>query len=241
MLATVVLVHGACHGAWCWHKVVAGLTDRGIPTVAIDLPGHGESTEPLGDLAADAAALRATLDRVGPSVVCAHSYGGAVITEGAAGHPDVGHLVYLTAFVLNPGESTMAAAPDGAESDRPTKLGDAIQFADDGTMRFAGPAVVDALYHDCSPEDVAFALAHLGPQNLSEVSGVATRAAWQDIPSTYVVCTEDHALAPELQRRLAARTGTVVEWPTSHSPFLSRPDLVVDLLAGIVEHVGSTR
>ena len=37
MPATVVLVHGACHGAWCWHKVVAGLTDRDIPTVAIDL------------------------------------------------------------------------------------------------------------------------------------------------------------------------------------------------------------
>jgi pimeloyl-ACP methyl ester carboxylesterase len=241
MPTTVVLVHGACHGAWCWDKVVDGLTDRGIPNEAIDLPGHGESTEPLGDLAADAAALRATLDRVGPSVVCGHSYGGAVITEGAAKHPDVHHLVYVTAFALSPGESTMAAAPDGAEADRPTKLAAAVQFADDGTMRFEGPAVVHALYHDCSPADVAFALARLGPQSVSELSGVATRAAWQDIPSTYVVCTEDRAVAPELQRRLASRTGAVVEWPTSHSPFLSRPDLVVDLLAGIVEHVGSAR
>jgi hypothetical protein len=164
-----------------------------------------------------------------------------VVTEGAAGHPDVRHVVYVTAFALAPGESTMAAAPDGSESDRPTELGAAVRFDDDGTMRFEGPAVVDALYHDCSPEDVAFALAHLGPQSVSELSGVATRAAWQDIPSTYVVCTEDRAVAPELQRRLAARTRDVVEWPTSHSPFLSRPELVVDLLAGIVEHVGSPR
>jgi len=241
MPPTVVLVHGACHGAWCWDKVVAGLTDRKIPTLAVDLPGHGASTEPLGDLAADAAALRATLDRVGPSVVCGHSYGGAVVTEGAAGHPDVRHLVYLTAFALAVGESTMAAAPDGGGSDRATELGTAVRFADDGTMWFEGPAVVDALYHDCSPEDVAFALAHLGPQSMSGLSGIATRAAWQDIPSTYVVCTEDRAVAPDLQRRLASRTNQVVEWPTSHSPFLSRPDLVVDLLAGIAEHVRSAR
>ena len=148
MPATVVLVHGACHGAWCWEKVVAGLTDRGIPSVAIDLPGHGASPEPLGDLAADAAALRACLDGIDRSVVCGHSFGGAVVTEGAAGHPGVHHLVYITAFALAPGESTMAAAPEGGDQDTPTKLGDAIRFADDGTMTFQGPAAVDALYHD---------------------------------------------------------------------------------------------
>ena len=235
MSATVVLVHGACHGAWCWDKVVAGLTDRGIPVVAVDLPGHGESREPLGDLAADAAALRATLDGLDQSVVCGHSYGGAVITEGAAGQAGVEHLVYITAFALAPGESTMAAAVEGSESDTATKLGDAMEFAEDGTVSFRGPAAIDALYHDCTPADVDFALAHLGAQSVSALTGVATRAAWQDIPSTYVVCTEDQGVAPELQRRLAARTTHTVEWPTSHSPFLSRPDLVVDLLAGIAE------
>jgi pimeloyl-ACP methyl ester carboxylesterase len=235
MPATVVLVHGACHGAWCWDKVVAGLTDRGVPSVAIDLPGHGADREPLGDLAADAAALRACLDGIDRSVVCGHSFGGAVITEGAAGHPGVQHLVYVTAFALAPGESTIAAAPGDGASDTPTKLGDAVRFEEDGTMRFEGPAAVDALYHDCSAADVEFALARLGPESVAALGGVATRAAWQDVPSTYVVCTEDRGIAPELQRRMAARAAETVEWPTSHSPFLSRPDLVVDLLARIAE------
>ncbi|HSO94645.1 MAG TPA: alpha/beta hydrolase [Acidimicrobiia bacterium] len=235
MPATVVLVHGACHGAWCWDKVVAGLTERGIPCVAVDLPGHGDSREPLGDLAAGAAALRATLDGIDRSVVCGHSYGGAVITEGAAEHPGVRHLVYITAFALLPGESTMAAATDGSDSDTATELGQAMAFADDGTVTFQAPAVVDALYHDCTPADVEFALSRLGPERLDALGGVATRAAWQSIPSTYVVCTEDRGVAPSLQRRLAARTTTTVDWPTSHSPFLSRPDLVVDLLAGLAE------
>ncbi len=235
MPATVVLVHGACHGAWCWDKVVAGLTGRGVPSVAIDLPGHGASQAPLGDLAADAAALRACLDGIDRSVVCGHSFGGAVVTEGAAAHPGVRHVVYLTAFALAPGESTMAAMPEGGDSDTPTKLGDAVAFGEDGTMRFEGPAVVDALYHDCTPADIESALARLGPESLAAVGGVATRAAWQDTPSTYVVCTEDRAIAPELQRRMATRATETVEWSTSHYPFLSRPDLVMDLLAGIAE------
>ena len=43
--------------------------------------------------------------------------------------------------------------------------------------------------------------------------------------------TEDRAIPPGLQRAFAARIGPVVEWPTSHSPFLSRPELVTALLA----------
>src|ERR1700683_5271907 len=107
MAATVVLVHGAWHGAWCWDQVVGPLEARGIPVVALDLPGHGASPEPLGDLATDAAALRAALDRVDTAVVCGHSYGGAVISDGAE-HPAVRHLVYLAAILLDVGESCSA-------------------------------------------------------------------------------------------------------------------------------------
>ena len=38
----------------------------------------------------------------------AHSYGGIVATEGAAGADNVAHLVYLTAFMLDEGESLFA-------------------------------------------------------------------------------------------------------------------------------------
>jgi pimeloyl-ACP methyl ester carboxylesterase len=59
----------------------------------------------------------------------------------------------------------------------------------------------------------------------------APPAAWKSIPSTYVVCTDDRTIAPESQRMMAANADAVVEWDTSHSPMLSRPDLVADLLA----------
>jgi pimeloyl-ACP methyl ester carboxylesterase len=66
--------------------------------------------------------------------------------------------------------------------------------------------------------------------SLAAMSGVPRATAWRSKPATYVVCTEDCALPVALQQANAARVGTVIEMPTSHSPFLSRPELVADLL-----------
>jgi pimeloyl-ACP methyl ester carboxylesterase len=230
--ATLVLVHGAWHGAWCWDRIVPRLEAAGIPTIAFDLPGHGASREPLGDLADDAAALRAVLDGIdGPAVVCGHSYGGAVVAEGAAGHPAVAHLVFLTAFPLDVGESCMNAAagmlPEGAGA---TKLGSALQLHEDDTITVDPEAASAALYNECSADDAAWAAGQLGSQTKAELAGVATRAAWRETPSTYVVCTRDEAVAVALQRALAARCSRVVELDADHSPFLSRTDEVVELL-----------
>src|SRR5687767_5236401 len=100
----VVLVHGAWHGPWCWDKVVALLDEEGVPSVAVELP--------FTSFADDVAATRGVIQAVdGPVVLCGHSYGGAVITE-AGHHPAVEHLVYLTAFALEEGESPAATAPE---------------------------------------------------------------------------------------------------------------------------------
>jgi len=61
-----------------------------------------------------------------------------------------------------------------------------------------------------------------------------TRAAWQGIPASYVVCTDDHAIHPDLQRRMAAQAEEVFVMDSDHSPFLSYPRETAELLAGIV-------
>jgi pimeloyl-ACP methyl ester carboxylesterase len=230
--ATVALVHGAWHGAWCWEKVQAALAERDIPAVAIDLPGHGDSRDALGDLHADALAAGRLFETIeGDVVLCGHSYGGAVITQVEA-HPRTKHLVYLAGFQLEPGEScasvAAAAVPQGAGA---TELGSALLRHDDGTVTLDPDLAARVLYNDCPPEDVAVALERLGPQLMASLQQPATRAGWHEIPSTYVVCTEDLGVAPALQRAMAERAGSTLEWPTSHSPFLSRPELVADLLA----------
>src|SRR5690606_3684632 len=112
-MSPVVLVHGAWHGAWCWAALQAELDRRGVPTYAVDLPGHGASLLPLGDLYGDAehvAAVLAALAGRGPAILVGHSYAGAVVTEAAVRAPvPVGHLVYIGAFALDEGESVFDA------------------------------------------------------------------------------------------------------------------------------------
>ncbi|MFI8357384.1 alpha/beta fold hydrolase [Streptomyces cyaneofuscatus] len=69
--------------------------------------------------------------------------------------------------------------------------------------------------------------------------GIPEHHSWKLIPSTYVVCAGDRAIDPALQRTMAARCTAVREWPTGHSPFVSRPALVVELVAELLGTVSS--
>ncbi|HZP29875.1 MAG TPA: alpha/beta hydrolase [Acidimicrobiia bacterium] len=236
MAATVVLVHGAWHGAWCWSKVIPRLDAAGVAVVAVDLPGHGDRPGPPGDLYEAAAHVREVLDTIdGPVVVCGHSYGGAVITEATADRADVTQLVYLAALLPDVGESVGATMPnaelDPAEVTELARDGAMIRH-DDGTMTVDEKVAVAALYNDCTDEDVAYALPRLCAQSAASFKQTLTGAGWHDIPATYVVCTEDRAIVPGFQRAMArARATTIVELPAGHSPFFSDPQAVADLLA----------
>lgn len=238
MTGTVVLVHGAWHGAWCWERVVPALERRGLRTVALDLPGHGEDPGPLVDLHGDAARVRRVLDDVdGPVLLVGHSYGGAVITEAGA-HRDVDHLVYLASFPLRAGESCVACATaeaDAAGIDWEGRPNLGAGFVVDAERRITLDPEVAAscLYNDCDAETVSWALRRIDAHPSANLEQSPAAVAWQDKPSTYVVCDDDAAVHPDLQRIVARRCSATVRWPTGHSPFLSRPELVVDLLAGL--------
>jgi pimeloyl-ACP methyl ester carboxylesterase len=120
----IVLVHGFWHGSWCWSAVTEELAARGVPSVAVDLDGHGLKqrlpaarwSRPFDSLAyatepgpsapvtasSAAATLVAQIRRIGggrPCVVVAHSMGGAVATAAAEQAPELfADLVYLSAF-----------------------------------------------------------------------------------------------------------------------------------------------
>lgn len=221
---TVVLVHGAWHGAWCWEQVLTRLDTAGRRATAVDLPSVSSATATLAD---DVACVRAALDAVeNDALLVGHSYGGVVVTD-AGRHPAVAHLAYLTAFALEPGESANENTLTGGEGG--TALNDAIRVGD-GVLTIDADDAVPAFFHDCVPEIARDAANRLRPMSLAALQGKVGGAAWREKPATYAVCTEDRALPVPLQRSNAARIGNSVEWRTSHSPFLSRPDLVADLL-----------
>ena len=235
MAAVVVLVHGAWHGAWCWERVIPGLADQGVQAVAIDLPGHGADSGPLVDLHGDSDRVRAVIDEIAePVVVVGHSYGGAVLTE-AGDHPMVTHLVFIAAFALDAGESCMSAAMGRADAlgiswDGRPNLADGFVPGPPGTVTIDPSIAVACFYSDCDDAQAAWATARLGPHPLVTLEQEPTAVAWRTKPSTYVVCSDDLVVPVELQREHAGRCASSVEWPTGHSPFLSRPELVVGLV-----------
>jgi pimeloyl-ACP methyl ester carboxylesterase len=239
---TVVLVHGAWHGAWCFERVVALLAAADLDVVAVDLPGHGNDPGPFTDLVGDAAAVEAVLDELVDHgradhgvVLLGHSYGGGVITQ-AGLHPAVAHLVYLCAFAITESESAAHAAPLEAATishDGRPSLADALVFHDDATTTLRPEGARECLYNLCDEDTVSWALARLGKQPTSALTQSPTRVAWRERPSTYVTCSHDMGVHPELQRILAKRCTTELEWPTGHSPFASHPDLVAELLVNL--------
>ena len=221
---TVVLVHGAWHGAWCWAPLERELDALGIPHVTVDNPSVAGAP---ADLAADADNVLRTLDMIdGPVLLVGHSYGGAVITD-AGVHPKVEHLVYISAFVLDAGESVMDNKLTGGEGMR---LGEGISF-DGDVLGFDASRAVEFFFHDCSETDADAAVARLRPMSLAAMGGVPRAIAWRERPATYIVCTDDRALPVALQRSNAKRVANSVELDASHSPFLSQPAATAAILA----------
>ena len=226
----IVLVHGAWHGAWCWAPLQAALDARGLVSYAVDLPGHGTSVLPFGDLHADADHVGVVLDRLalGDVVLVGHSYGGAVVTDAAAGRTDLAHLVYLTAFALLAGESVMD--PLRAVAPETTALQSCMQRNDEGTLSIDPLGATDAFYGECPPLAAQAAIARLGPQPVSTFTQ-PVRHANTTVPSTYVFCSRDEAIHPNHQAVLAQRCGARVDLDTDHSPMISATGELAEILA----------
>ena len=215
----VILVHGAWHGSWAWSEVVRRLDAAGVASVAVDLASKGPDSRALGGLHDDAAVVRSAIAAAGgPALVVAHSYGGLPASEGGAG---AAHIVFVTAFVIEPGQSLLGLR-GGEEPEWWVPTDDGLAYVPDN------PGHV--FYNDCSPEVAERAAAALMPQSRISLTEELGEAAWQTVPSTYVICERDNAIPPQLQELMSGRAGGVERLDASHSPFLSRPGELVAIL-----------
>jgi pimeloyl-ACP methyl ester carboxylesterase len=230
----VLLVHGAWHGAWCWQRLAGPLRALGYAPEAIDLPGHGRSTQPLTDLHGDADAVRVRLDAIGePTLLVGHSYGGMVITDAGA-HDAVAGLAYVAAYMPDAGQTLLElfTAPALPKGERPSELVAAIRFSDDRSqMRLQGDGAAGALYGDCDPATQQWAITRLDAQSTASFTQAPRQVAWTSHLSSYVVCTQDRTIPAWLQRTMAVHADRVINLPASHSPFLSMPERLAGVLA----------
>lgn len=235
----MILVHGASHGAWAWHKVTPLLRASGIDVIALDLPGHGRDGTRWDDVTFTdlVAAVCAELDAQDePSVLVAHSLAGAVASRAAELRPDaIRRLVYVAAVVPADGECAIEASADPADApaimaarrETPSSRFDELPFE----------ALQGYLYNQCSVADVELArmmLVPLASRIILEPVRLSPEAFGR-VPKAYVACTADHVIPHPRQAVLATRAGCepVVTMGSDHSPFFSHPAELADVLVDL--------
>ncbi len=239
-----VLVHGGFHAAWCWERTIAELESLGHDGVAVDLPGHGALVDQESTLVNRRDAIVAALQADGPSVLVGHSGGGFDATLAADAVPNlVSHITYLAAALPREGRTypeamAMRDADDELGEDFDADVGEMLSyltFDDDGAMRFTDfDGAWKYFYHDCDEATARWAFERLGPERFGDttVTPVSVPTFWAaDLPRSFIRCLRDQSmprwLADTVTRRLGVDPLTI---DTSHSPFLSRPRELADLL-----------
>lgn len=221
-MSTYVLIHGGGDVDWSWHLVAAELRARGHEVVAPDLPGDDASATltDYADAVVEAVGNRKDL------VVVGHSFGGftaPLVADRLAAEL----LVLVAGMIPAPGES-----PD--DWGRNTGCGEAVRAQaarDDGLTGNADPYV--SFYHDVpralAEEALGKERAHPSPAAMKEPWPLE---AWPDVPTRFVLCSEDRCFPPDFFRGLAAeRLGIVPdEIAAGHCVALSHPTELADLL-----------
>ena len=207
------------------------LAERGVASEAPVLPSCGETGEPTGaqgpGLAEDVAAVRQVLTASDePTVVVAHSYGGIVTAEAAAGVDAVRHLLLVSSYLPEVGQSLSSFG--GVE---PAPFLDIDP--EGGTFTVRPEALTETFLQDCDPEIQRQAMDRTARQSLAVLEQPVQSAAWQHVPSTYLVCAQDQGSPADRQRAFAGRAASVVELDAGHHPFLSQPAEVRDLIVGL--------
>jgi pimeloyl-ACP methyl ester carboxylesterase len=209
----VVLVHGLYHQPAHMQPLAAALETRGV---GVKVPRLHR-----GSLANDTRAVQEAVDACERRpLVVGHSYGGAVVT----GLERVAAFVYMAAFVPDVGESCAAlGGPDAP-------VNAWVRPLPDGFTHIPADVAGDLFYGDCPPSAAQKATSLLVPQASGHGRGEVTAAGWRHAPSLYLVCTQDRAMSPPLQQRMAQRCTDARTFDASHSLYISRPDAVADVL-----------
>jgi pimeloyl-ACP methyl ester carboxylesterase len=217
----IVLVHGAWADGSGWKGVYDILVKDGFNVSVIQ--------EPETSFQDDVAAVKRILAlQDGPSILVAHSYGGAVITE-AGNNPSVAGLVYVAAHMPDAGENE---ADDGKRFPSDLSKSGAIKKTADG-FTYLDPAHFREYFAaDLSVEQAAFMARSQVLNAADNFKAVITTPAWRSKPSWMLVAAKDRTIKPDLERWYAARahSHTVEVAGASHSVYVSHPKEVADLI-----------
>lgn len=212
-MATYALVHGAGDVGWYWHLFERELRARGHRAVAPDLPIEDDEASLLDNARVVVEAIGSTPDD-GELIVVGQSYGGWIAPI-VADLANADRLVLVAPMIAQPGETT---------DDMWAATGWRMADDEDGT--------IGLFYHDVEPALAAEAMSKERRQSETAGREPWPLEAWPDVPTHVVIGSEDRFFPADWLRGVVRdRLGIEPdELPTGHTPALSRPRELVELL-----------
>jgi pimeloyl-ACP methyl ester carboxylesterase len=224
---TAVLVPGAWADGSSWAKVIGQLQSSGFGAVTVPLP--------LTSYADDLAALERTLERMdGPVVLAGHAYAGGVI--GGTRSDKVKALVYVAALAPDEGETVTDVFYRAEPHAKAPKLAPDHH----GLIWLPEEAFADAFAQNASMEEQTLLAALQRPISPACITAPVGRPRWKDLPCWYLVAEQDRMIPRATQEFMAARMkARRHSHPVDHTPSVTAPDLVTDLIVQAARDVAS--
>ncbi|KAL1216463.1 Methylesterase 1 [Cardamine amara subsp. amara] len=251
-----VLVHGPCHGAWCWYKALPLLEAKGHRVTAVDLAASGrDMTKSITDVltceqySEPLTNLMASLPREEKVVLVCHSTGGLPVAIAMEKFPKkVSVAVFVTAFMPDTKHSP-AFVVEKFDNSVPREAWMDTVFKpygpdNSGLSLLLGREFMKLVIYELSPiEDLELATLLKRPGSffinaLSKMENFSDEA-YGSVPRAYIVVKNDKGIPEEYQRWMIDNfpVNLVVEMEkTDHLPMLSSPKQLCDHILKIAHN-----
>lgn len=235
---TYVLVHGAWQASYVWDEVRTNLIKSGNQVIVVELPGHGTDKTPPQNLTINVyrdKVIDAISKTQGKVILVGHSMGGMVVTAVAERIPSkISKLVYIGAFLPKSGQSI----GEIAMTDPDSMLGHSLMESADHLMLDVNAKDLTNLFipdGDAAAKQKVIDNYRAEPAIPFSNQVTLTNQNYGSVEKVYIKTLQDIVISPKVQDQMiaGAEIKTVFPINTSHSPFLSQPKIVSDLLIKI--------
>jgi len=230
-MANFVLVHGSCHGGWCWKKVTPLLSNNGNLVYTPTLTGLGERSHLVSreiglDTHIHDIIQVQDYEDLNEIVLVGHSYAGLVIGGVADRVPRrISHLVYLDGYIPEDNKSAFDIV-SGLETVYKRRV-----------LKEKGREWLVASYEPevwgvTDPTDIKWMKPRLSPMpwhTHDQAVRITNSEVMNNIPKSYISCTEYEDFHFMAQRARSAGWD-YHELKTGHDAMITVPDKLVQIL-----------
>ena len=231
---TIVLVHGSWSSASAWDAVTPILKAKGYDVITVNLPGHGTDTTSFAtiDFKTYVKTVEAAIGDKKGIILLGHSMAGEVISQVAEEIPgQLKELIYLAAYLPKNGESILALATADAGSHAGKYL---VIDKDHGTATLAKDGIVDVFAQDAPKPVQDYLVANFKLEPLAPLATpvTLTDTNFGSVYKVYIHTLNDHTISYAFQQKMvkASNVKKTFELPSSHTPFLSMPDKLAEVI-----------